>query len=285
MRRVGGAAALAALVAAVALVVARLCQNADGPSGEPGGGTADVQLAAVVPAAHSAPVPKPALPPADSPPRRRETPRQTADTERPPAPVPAPRANSAETRKAPAGGIASAPGRYSIADMTFSNHADAVLGNLLMMQEGDDIIGDPDEAYQGFAAAFDKALEQPITIGEEDDDFQRELKEAVIELREELAKRRADGEDIEEVLAESWRQFKELSLFRKDIESQVENQLDDVMTQEDYENLVGEANLILSEEGMKPLELPATLKRALRLRRMQEEAIAAEAAEEFATEE
>ncbi|MBR0056948.1 MAG: hypothetical protein IJP66_06415 [Kiritimatiellae bacterium] len=191
-------------------------------------------------------------------------------------PPAAPSRRGSEGGAAPAGGIASAPGRFSIADMTFSNHADAVLGNLLTMEDGDDIIGDPDEAYRGFAAAFDKALEEPIAIGDEDDDFQRELKEAVIELREELARRRAEGEDVEEILAESWRQMKELNLYRREIEAQVKNLLDEGMTQEDYESLVGEANRILAEEGVKPLELPTTLKRALRLRRLQAEALEAE---------
>jgi hypothetical protein len=47
---------------------------------------------------------------------------------------------------------------------------------------------------------------------------------------------------------------------------------------------VGEANRILSEEGVKPLELPATLKRALRLRQLQAEAMAEETPEGAAPE-
>lgn len=198
----------------------------------------------------------------------------------PAAPADIPVAPLKKHSKAKDEGIASAPGKFSFADMTFSNHADVVLGNLLTMEYGDDLLGDPDEAYSGFAAAFDKALEYPIDITDDDDDFQRELKEAVIELRSELARRRADGEDIEEILSDTWRQMKELSLFRQDIESQVEGQLDEGMTQEDYENLVGEANRILAEEGIKPLELPATLRRALRLHRLQTQYGAEEPADE-----
>lgn len=192
----------------------------------------------------------------------RGSPSPTASSLPSPAPV-------KKAKKAKGEGIASSPGKYSFADMTFSNHADVVLGNLLTMEYGDDLLGDPDEAYSGFAEAFDRALEYPIDISEDDDDFQRELKEGVIEMREELARRRLAGENIEEILSDTWRQMKELGLFRKDVDSQVEGQLDDGMTQEDYENLVGEANRILAEEGIKPLELPATLKRALRLRRLQ----------------
>lgn len=274
-----GVAALALLVAAVVIVAALASRGAGGAA--PG---TDSDEAGNAPRPVAVPKPttvsRPAAPPGGAAAGRRAA----GHVERaggPPAAweesaIPPPPSPPVETRQA-TNAIVSAPGRFSFADMVFSNHADAVLGNLLTMEDGDDLVGDPDEAYKGFAAAFDKAMEQPIAIGDEDDDFQRELKEAVIELREELARRRADGEDIEGILAESWRQMKELSLFRREIESQVGNMLDEGMTQEDYESLVGEANRILAEEGVKPLELPATLKRALRIRRLQAEAMEEEA--------
>ena len=44
------------------------------------------------------------------------------------------------------------------------------------------------------------------------------------------------------------------------------------MTQAEYEELVAAANKMLDERGVKHMELPATLRRTLRLRKIQEDA-------------
>lgn len=166
--------------------------------------------------------------------------------------------------------VTNTPPKMSLADKTFTHSADIELGNLLMVEPGDDLLGDTDGMYRGFSREFDVALEEPIYYDKNDTEIQRELKEGVNELREELKRRRAAGEDIEKLMEDTRNQLKELSLYRQEIEDQVRNISTTGLAQQDCKDLVKAANQMLEERGIKPLEMPTTLKRAIRLHRIQE---------------
>ena len=170
------------------------------------------------------------------------------------------------------GVITNTPGKFSVADKTFKHSADVELGNLLMVEPGDDLLGDSAGMYKGFNKEFDEALSEPIEFSEDDTPMQREMKQAVKELREELKQRRAKGEDIEKIMEDTRNQLKELSLYRQELEDEVRKRSTEDLTQKDYEDLVQAANQMLEERGIKPLEMPTTLRHAIRLRKFHENA-------------
>lgn len=172
------------------------------------------------------------------------------------------------------GVVTNTPGKFSIADKTFKHSADVELGNLLMVEPGDDLLGDTAGMYRGFNKEFDEALTEPIEYSDDDTPIQREMKQAVNELRKELKDRRAKGEDIEKIMEDTRNQLKELSLYRQELEDEVRKLSTDDLTQTDYEDLVAAANQMLKERGIKPLEMPSTVRHAIRLRKIQEEAAA-----------
>ena len=172
------------------------------------------------------------------------------------------------------GVVTNTPGKFSIADKTFKHSADVELGNLLMVEPGDDLLGDTAGMYRGFNKEFDEALTEPIEYSDDDTPMQREMKQAVNELRKELKDRRAKGEDIEKIMEDTRNQLKELSLYRQELEDEVRKLSTDDLTQKDYEDLVEAANQMLKERGIKPLEMPSTVRHAIRLRKIQEEAAA-----------
>ena len=168
------------------------------------------------------------------------------------------------------GVVTNTPGKFSIADKTFKHSADVELGNLLMVEPGDDLLGDTAGMYRGFNKEFD----EPIQYNDKDTPIQRELKQAVNELRKELMDRRANGEDIEKIMEDTRNQLKELSLYRQELEDEVRKLSTDDLSQKDYEDLVAAANQMLKDRGIKPLEMPSSLRHAIRLRKIQEEAAA-----------
>lgn len=170
------------------------------------------------------------------------------------------------------GVVTNTPGKFSIADKTFKHSADVELGNLLMVEPGDDLLGDTAGMYRGFNKEFDEALTEPIEYSDDDTPIQREMKQAVNELRKELKDRRAKGEDIEKIMEDTRNQLKELSLYRQELEDEVRKLSTDDLTQKDYEDLVAAANQMLKERGIKPLEMPSTVRHAIRLRKIQEKA-------------
>ena len=172
------------------------------------------------------------------------------------------------------GVVTNTPGKFSIADKTFKHSADVELGNLLMVEPGDDLLGDTAGMYRGFNKEFDEALTEPIEYSDDDTPIQRKMKQAVNELRKELKERRAKGEDIEKIMEDTRNQLKELSLYRQELEDEVRKLSTDDLTQKDYDDLVAAANQMLKERGIKPLEMPSTVRHAIRLRKIQEEAAA-----------
>ena len=60
-------------------------------------------------------------------------------------------------------------------------------------------------------------------------------------------------------------QLQQLGLYRQELEQQVLMMSQDGMSQQDYDDLVAAANKMLEERGSKPLELPSTVKHAVRL--------------------
>ena len=166
--------------------------------------------------------------------------------------------------------VTNTPPRMSLADKTFTHSADVELGNLLMVEPGEDLLGDSEGMYRGFGRELDEALAEPLYYDDDDTDLQRELKEGVNELRNELAERRKSGEDIEKLMEDTRNQLKELALYKQELEDQVRALSTDELSQKDYEELLTAANKMLADRGIRPLELPATLKRAIRLRQIQE---------------
>lgn len=169
--------------------------------------------------------------------------------------------------------ITNTPPKMSLADKTFNHSADVELGNLLMVEPGEDLLGDSEGMYRGFGEELDEALSEPIYYDKNDTELQRALKESVKELREELVSRRKAGENIEKLMEDTRNQLKELALYKQEIEDQVREMSTDDLTQKEYEDILSAANQMLEERGIKPLELPTTLKHTIRLRKIQEEAI------------
>lgn len=169
--------------------------------------------------------------------------------------------------------ITNTPPKMSLADKTFNHSADVELGNLLMVEPGEDLLGDSEGMYRGFGEELDEALSEPVYYDKNDTELQRALKESVKELREELDARRKAGENIEKLMEDTRNQLKELALYKQEIEDQVREMSTDNLTQKEYEDILSAANQMLEERGIKPLELPTTLKHTIRLRKIQEEAI------------
>lgn len=169
--------------------------------------------------------------------------------------------------------VTNTPPKISIAEKTFKHSADVELGHLLMVEPGDDLLGDSEGMYRGFKKELEEALAEPIEYDKDDTEFQRELKDAVIDLRKELVARMKAGEDVEQLMEDTRNQLKELALYREELENQVKriSGEDASMTQEDYDDLVEAANMMLEERGSKPMELPMSLKRTVRLHQIEEQ--------------
>ena len=163
------------------------------------------------------------------------------------------------------GVITSGVARVSLIDRTFKHDTDCMLAHLLVVEPGEGFVGDSESIYSGFEKEFLKTLDDPIVYDKNDSDYVKELKMGVQALRQELLDARANGESIEKVLIDTRDQLQQLGLYRQELEERVLRMSEDGMSQQDYNDLITAANKMLEERGSKPLELPSTVKHAVRL--------------------
>lgn len=148
----------------------------------------------------------------------------------------------------------------SVVERTFKNVAEQEIATLLVSEPGGLLVGEGPKYDKSFVKIFLRSLETPITIDEENDTpFQQDLKRAMIETKKDLKARYDAGEDIAKIMQDAYDEQKELSLYRQELEEQVDKiriENKGQFTDKDVKDLIDAANKMLAERGCK--ELAAT---------------------------
>ena len=154
----------------------------------------------------------------------------------------------------------------SLVDRTFDHGSDRMIAHLLMAEPGGTMVGDSVDIMRGFNEAFAKSLKDEIIIKHDDTDEVKALKQAVIDARSELKQQMALGKSAEEAMIEARDQLHELTLYREDLEKEVLSHAEDGMSQKDYDDLIGAANLMLEERGIGKVQMPKLIGDAIEMR-------------------
>lgn len=163
------------------------------------------------------------------------------------------------------GVIQSGVRRSSVVDKTFDAGSDRMIAHLLVAEPGGTMVGDSESIMRGFNEAFEKSAETPIIIEDDDTEEIRQLKQAVIDARKEIMDQVAKGRTPEDVMIEAREQLRELTLYREELEKEVISHTEDEMTQEDYDELIGAANLMLEERGIGKIQMPKFVGEAIEI--------------------
>lgn len=149
----------------------------------------------------------------------------------------------------------------------FRHSAEEHLSWLLDMQIGEPVIGDYTYG-EAFARSFRESLKEPIAVLDTDDAHTRELKAAVQETKEELAKRMEAGEDVARIMNETLDEFRRLARYRHELQSQLHEIRSDTeeYSDQDVVDFTKAANEMLEREGLPPLAMPRAVMRGLRRR-------------------
>ena len=154
-------------------------------------------------------------------------------------------------------------------ERVFENSADQKIAGLLLLKPGEMLVGDPSSLFgRGFARAFLKSIESPIIIGKDNDEATAELKRAVIESKIEIKARHDAGEDIGELMAREYKELQTLGLYREELKDQIAKLArDKSLREEDMEDFVKAANMMLEARGASPLQMPRFAARRFLLER------------------
>lgn len=154
----------------------------------------------------------------------------------------------------------------TLVEKTFPQSSDRMIAHLLMAEPGGTMLGDSADIMRGFNEAFEKSLKDEIIIKHDDTDEVKALKQAVLDARSELKQQMALGKSAEEAMIEAREQLHELTLYREDLEKEVLSHAEDGMTQKDYDELIGAANLMLEERGIGKIQMPKLIGDAIEMR-------------------
>jgi len=156
-------------------------------------------------------------------------------------------------------------GKYSI----FEDAVDNELAELVMLEGGAMLIGGPMNHRGKYKEAFLEAIKTPIIIKDDDTDEQKMIKRTVIETRKELKAALDRGEDIEKIVADTYKEAERLSTYKDEVRQMVMDAKKNTpdMSDQDMVDLLDAANKMLEEKGVAPLRLGAVTRARLRIRK------------------
>lgn len=158
----------------------------------------------------------------------------------------------------------------SIADKTFKYNAERQIAHLLLVELGEGMLGSGEDLYSDFDKEFKESLKDEIVFDEEDTPEQRELKEALIDIRKELIERMNNGEDLSHVMLETRKQLQEMALYKEELQEEVEKlRRDGNLSKQDRLELLEAANKMLEDRGIQPFLIPSSLQRLIDIRESQ----------------
>ncbi len=160
--------------------------------------------------------------------------------------------------------LTEAPPEFAI----FNTAAENEIACLLTLEPGEAIVDIPTYSDQ-FKREFYEGLKTPIQFNDEDSEYQRELKEMMIEARIEMKRQIDAGADLGEILTEAREELQDLARYKSMLSFQLgEIENDTNMSDQDLEDFVKAANEMLEAKGIAPIELGYIAK--MRLKRLAE---------------
>ena len=145
----------------------------------------------------------------------------------------------------------------------FDTRSDNSIAALLTVPPGTAAVGDP-EYELWFTRDFLKSLETPIIVTKDDTPEEAQLKRDMIAAKIDLKARYDAGEDIALIMKESREELQRLSVYRTEIESAFREMTSKPgITEQDVDDFVESANIMLEAKGIAPMTLGPIAKRRL----------------------
>lgn len=152
--------------------------------------------------------------------------------------------------------------------IVFSNIVDRQIAGILQMSPGDHSLVKPDYSDPEFLKQFQESLLHKITIKDDDPEWDKEIKQSVIDVKKELVERMAQGEKLGDILNGAMEEIERLTQYKNDLEKQVRTLIadkDGEFSESDVKELVAAANKMFEEKGIDPVSEDEFVSQNIRL--------------------
>ena len=147
----------------------------------------------------------------------------------------------------------------------FDHATDNEFAVILTLQPGEMLVGGPLRHGNNYKEAFLESIKTPIIVHEDDPEDVKALKRAVIETRLEMKKALDDGEDIGKIVEEAYVEAQKLSMYKDALRAEINRAAqEEEMTDEDLDDLISAANLMLESKGIAPMKFGMLTRARLR---------------------
>ena len=148
----------------------------------------------------------------------------------------------------------------------FKNRAEKEIYRLISSEPGQMLFG-VRRYDERFEADYLRSLETPIVITKDDDEETAAAKKAMNEVKIEINDRMRAGESLAQILDETRSELRRLAEIKRMVKSDIlESAKGTVSTEEDAEDLIKAANILLENKGIAPLKDTTMLRKSLMLR-------------------
>ena len=146
---------------------------------------------------------------------------------------------------------ATSKSRYDV----FEHRVEGELAFLACMPLGTVVIGSRD-FDETFMKELNEALISKITINDDDTDETRYYKQAVIDLKKQIKTMLKNGDDIAAALTQTRKELQDLGVYKTQLEIELNRFMSngDEASDEDVEDFVKAANIMLKEKGIEPFD-------------------------------
>ena len=135
----------------------------------------------------------------------------------------------------------------------FNHPVEAEIATLISAEPGEPIVGEI--SYRGFDDDFVNSLLEKIEFSEEDSDYDREVKQGVIEVKKDLAERIKNGEDLVQILKDARSELMRSAEYKAQIGELVHEQLlNPNVSDDELKDTIAAANKILESKGIAPIK-------------------------------
>ncbi len=151
-------------------------------------------------------------------------------------------------------------GKYQI----FESKVDNEIAFVLSVEPGTMVLGNR-SVGPDFERRFLKSIERPIIISNDDSDYEKELKRAVIDAKIELKAAYDRGEDIGKIMDDAREELQRMARYKAQMEKEVTKMLvRKDTTAADAEDAIKAMNIMLEQKGIGPIELNSMSRLAIK---------------------
>ena len=135
----------------------------------------------------------------------------------------------------------------------FNHPVEDEIATLISVEPGETLVGEI--SYRGFNGDFVNSLLEKIEISEDDSEYDREIKQGVIEIKKDLAERIKNGEDLVQILKDARSELMRGAEYKAQIGELVHEQLlDPNVSDDELKDTIAAANKILESKGIAPIK-------------------------------